>query len=371
MSAGPARGIRFLDLEIDVSEAAGLGERLRVRATLALPPPQALPQRSVICFAQPGAGYSRGYYSFDMPGAAHGGQAGWHAERGWIFCAIDPLGVGESSLPDPARLMFAPVCAASHAAVRAVLERLAAGELADGFPPLADPVVIGLGHSMGGALTVVQQAHHDTYDAIAVLGFSAVQTRSSVLPGSAPPPIPELARGTLLPGPDPLSLEVRSEAAVNARLIELRRRAGRYPNEAPTPPGWSYHFDDVQREIVERDLDVSGEPPPWRSLTMPGLVHWVTAAGAIAPEAACIVVPVLAAFGERDVLDDPRLEAKAYRHAADFSLFICPRMGHMHNFASTREILWSRIHHWGEHVADLKARLPQDWPAQLFSDSYP
>ena len=103
---------------------------------------------------------------------------------------------------------------------------------------------------------------------------------------------------------------------------------------------------------------------------MPGLVHWVTAAGAIAPEAASIVVPVLAAFGERDVLEDPRFEAKAYRHAVDFSLFICPRMRHMHNFATTREVLWSRTRHWGQHVADLKTRLPEDWPAQLFSDSY-
>jgi hypothetical protein len=45
-------------------------------------------------------------------------------------------------------------------------------------------------------------------------------------------------------------------------------------------------------------------------------------------------------------------------------------MGHMHNFASTREILWSRIHHWGDHVAELKRKLPSDWPAGLFSDSY-
>ena len=110
-------------------------------------------------------------------------------------------------------------------------------------------------------------------------------------------------------------------------------------------------------------------PPPWRSSTIPGLIQWVTAPGAIAPEAASIVVPVLAAFGERDVLEDPRMESKAYRRAVDFSLFICPRMAHMHNFANTREILWTRIASWGQHVATLKS-VVRDWPTDLYSDSY-
>ena len=119
----------------------------------------------------------------------------------------------------------------------------------------------------------------------------------------------------------------------------------------------------------ERDLATTGEPPLWRSTTVPGAVFHLLAPGSLGPEAAAIVVPVLSAFGERDVSEDPRMEHKAFRHAVDFSSFICPRMGHMHNFASTREILWARIHHWGEHVAELKCRLPEDWPARLFSDS--
>ena len=42
-------------------------------------------------------------------------------------------------------------------------------------------------------------------------------------------------------------------------------------------------------------------------------------------------------------------------------------MGHMHNFASTRELLWSRTAIWGQHVADLKRQLPVDWPSGLMS----
>jgi hypothetical protein len=357
----------IIETDVDVSDAAGLGQRVRTRTTIVLPRPEDLPDAPVVCFALPGAGYGRRYFTFDMPDG--GGQAGWHAGRGWIFVAVDTLGVGEASLPDPARLDFRTVSAANHATARAVLDRLAEGGLAAGFPAIAAPVVLGLGQSMGGAMTLHQQAHHGTFDAIGVLGFSAVHTTARARPGAPPVPIPFLTRDTALGGPDPLTLERRQAAAVNAAVLALSAQAP-YPNDLATPPGWSYHFDDVPTEIVARDLATEGELPPWRSATMPGLVHWVTAPGALAPEAAAIVAPVLAAFGERDVAEDPRFEAKAYRHAVDFSLFICPRMGHMHNFAGSRELLWSRIHHWGAHVAELNARLPDAWPRGLFSDSY-
>lgn len=365
-----AGGVRLVELDLEVTAAAGLGEPARIRATAALPRPADLPAHPIVVFALPGAGFSRGYYSFDMPGSAGGGQAGWHARRGWIVVALDPLGVGESSLPDPMRLLFRPLAAANHAAAQEVLRRLAAGALADGFPAIAAPVVLGLGQSLGGCLTVVQQAHHDTFDAIAVLGFSAVHTRSTVPPGAAPTPLPSLTRDTLLGGAFPPSFETRHASGANRALLGLTGDPARYPNQAPVPPGWSYHFDDEPPEVVARDMGWMQDCPPWRSATMPAAAFWTTAPGAIAAEAASIVTPVLSAFGERDVVEDPRMEARAYRHAVDFSLFICPRMAHMHNFAGTREILWSRIDSWGRHVAELKARLPGDWPAQLFSDSY-
>jgi hypothetical protein len=71
----------------------------------------------------------------------------------------------------------------------------------------------------------------------------------------------------------------------------------------------------------------------------------------VATEAAAITVPILLAMGERDVVPDPWLEPTAYRSAKDISLFVCPRMAHMHNFAGTREAFWQRIHAWGEMVA--------------------
>lgn len=360
----------FLDMDLDVSAATALGEPAKVRITVALPRTTDLPTPPIVCFGLPGAGYSRRYFTFDMPDSHDGGQAGWHAQRGWIFVAVDPVGVGDSSQPDPTKLLYKNVSAANHAVVEQVLRHLAAGDLASGFPAIKNPVVLGIGQSMGGSLIVVQQARHESFDGIGVLGFSAIFTRPRDLPGKPRGRNPFVTRDSVPSGADFMSPEKRDATAVNRALLQLGSDPAKYSDSAPTPRSWSYHFDDEPAEIVARDMAQSDPLPPWRSATVPGLVTWVTAPGAIAAEAASIVVPVLVAFGERDTLDDPRLEAKAYRSAVDFCMFICPRMAHMHNFASTREILWSRIDSWGKHVVDLKARLPENWPAQLFSDSY-
>lgn len=80
------------------------------------------------------------------------------------------------------------------------------------------------------------------------------------------------------------------------------------------------------------------------------------APGTVATEAAAITSPVLIAVGERDVVPDPWLEPKAFKSSTDITIFVSPRMAHMHNFASTRELLWERIHAWGAGVAQLRAR---------------
>ena len=363
--------MRSIDVEIDVSEAADLGERVRTAATVVLPAAADLADPPIVCFGFPGGGYSRRYFTFDMPGARGGGQAGWHAARGWIFVACDHLGVGDSSLPDPTRLVYRNVAAANHETVTEVLRRLADGSLARGFPAVRDPVVLGIGQSMGGCLAVVQQARHESYDGIGVLGYSAIHTYPPMPPGYPRLPNPYVPRDHPPSGALPTD-----EAAPRSVNVALLRHGARLRAASPVPPGpnpmaWGFYFDDVPADIVERDLTDfptrGGNVPAWASATVPGLAAWVLTPGAIAPEAAAIVVPLLLAFGERDVLDDPWMEPKAYGAAVDISLFVCPRMGHMHNFAGTRELLWSRTDVWGRHVADLKRRLPADWPSQLIS----
>jgi pimeloyl-ACP methyl ester carboxylesterase len=306
-----------------------------------------MPEPPVVCFGYPGGGYSRGYYTFDMPGASGGGEAGWHADRGWIFVACDHLGVGSSSLPDPSTLTYTPVAAANHHTAVTVLERLAAGTLAGGFPAVERPVVVGIGQSMGGCLAVVQQARHDTFDGIGVLGYSAIHTYPVTGPGLPDLPFPYMPRDGDPAAPvivNPAMLALR-----NAQPLELGS------SEDPNPMAWCFHYDDVPPDIVRADLTEfptrRGNIPPWASATVPGLAAWVLTPGAIAAEAASILKPVLVAAGERDVVPDPWLEPKAYKACPDVSLFVCPRMGHMHNFAGTREVFWRRIESFAAWVS--------------------
>jgi pimeloyl-ACP methyl ester carboxylesterase len=337
-------------LEVDVTDAAGLPGPLQVAVTVTLPDPAAMVDPPIVCFGYPGGGYSRGYYTFDMPGASGGGEACWHAARGWIFVSCDHLGVGDSSLPDPATLTYTPVAAANHHAAMTVLQQLADRTLDDAFPAVKHPITLGIGQSMGGCLAVIQQARHDTFDAIGVLGYSAIHTYPVTRPGVPDQPFPYVPRDA-----DPAAPFIANPAMLAARGALW---AGVDTSDEVHPMAWGFHYSDVSGDIVRVDLDEfptrHGSLPEWASATVPGLAAWVLTPGAIAAEAASILKPVLVASGERDVVPDPWLEPKAYKACTDVSVFVCPRMGHMHNFAGTRELLWRRIESFGNGVAALK-----------------
>ena len=78
--------------------------------------------------------------------------------------------------------------------------------------------------------------------------------------------------------------------------------------------------------------------------------------GSIALEAAAVMAPVLVTMDERDVIVEPKREGRAYQMAISIGLFICPRISHMHNFASTRDLFWCRLETWTEWVRDSKKR---------------
>ena len=318
-----------IDLTIDVTDAAGVGEPLSTKVTVTLPDPATLGSPPVVCFGFPGGGYSRQYFTFDMPDGfgditddAPGGEAGWHARRGWIFVSCDHLFVGESSAPsDPEQLTFGVVAAANAATVASVTDALADGSLADGFPPVADAVRIGVGQSMGGCFTIVQQGTLGTYSGIGVLGYSGLHTQLAFPPGTD--------------GGDNPVFTAREDG------LPLST--------------WGFHYDDEPADMVADDMrdypTRNGRVPVWGSATMPPCATLMLNPGCVTEEAAAIDVPVFVGVGERDVCPDPRAEPQAYAQSPDITVFVCPRMSHMHNFASTREQFWDRLHTWGEGVA--------------------
>ncbi len=341
--------VRSTDLNIDVTEAAGLGEPAHVALTVTVP--DEVPAEPVVCFAKPGAGYSRGYFTEDLPGpglaAGTGSQAAWHAERGWIFVSVDHLGVGSSSQHDLELLAYTPVVAAAEAAEAEVRTRLAAGTLLDGLPAVERPLILGIGQSMGGCLTVVQQGRHHPYDGVGVLGCSAVHTHPPTRPGAPPLVLPWLPRDAMPSSRVFTNAPALAEQTREARAASLEEAA------------WSFHWDDVDPDLIRSDIDGypgrHGNVPPWGAATIPMVVAmWCAAPGAILVEAAAIRAPVLVAMGERDVIPDPRGEVRAYQSACSVDLFICPRMAHMHNFAGTRELFWQRIETWAAWVRAMR-----------------
>lgn len=344
-----------IELEVDVTDAAALGMPAQTAATVFLPAADELSDPPVVCFAFPGGGYSRRYYSVDMPGDS-GGEAVWHVQRGWIFVACDSLGFGDATAPEGNVLTYDNIALGNEATVQAVMTKLESGSLLESYPSVRGATTLGLGQSMGGCFTIVLQGQHHTFDGMASLGFSAIHTVVPNPPGAPPAVWPWMVRGSDLAAPMIVNGAALAAAAANSTVAERVAEAG---SAAEHPFAWAFHYDDVPRELVATDMAAGlGGPddvlPPWRSRSIPSCGNYMLAPGTVATEAAAITVPVLLAMGERDVVPDPWLEPKAFQSATDITLYVCPRMAHMHNFASTRERFWARLHSWGNGVAQAR-----------------
>jgi hypothetical protein len=349
-----------IEVVTDVTHAAAIGMPAQTASTVILPDPESLADPPVVCFGFPGGGYCRRYFTFDMPGDSGGGQAGWHASRGWIFVASDHLGFGDSTAPDGDLLSYDNIARGNKATVENILARLAAGTMLDGYPAVRDVTCLGLGQSMGACFTIALQAQHRTFDAIASLGFSGIQTVVPSRPGGPSAWWPWMLRGASLATGGPLNGPALAGTA-GPNMADPASVARHVAETGETPFRWAFHYDDEPAEIVDYDMgpleSPAAELPPWRSATTPTCGIFMVAPGTVATEAASITVPVLLATGERDVVPNPWLEPFAFRSSADVSVFVCPRMAHMHNFATTRHVFWTRIHGWGTGVAALRGLL--------------
>jgi alpha-beta hydrolase superfamily lysophospholipase len=169
-----------MELDIDISGEVPVPGALSTSVLVGLP---ADPRNAPVVFLFPGGTVSKKYFHLDIPGH-HGYSMLKHLTgAGYIAVACDHLGVGKSSHPEPVRLTLDVLGAANDATVRGFLDILSDDGI-EGVPPGTSPrFVLGAGQSMGGCLLIVQQANHATFDAIAVLGYSAIRTHA---PGTGP-----------------------------------------------------------------------------------------------------------------------------------------------------------------------------------------
>ena len=332
--------MRRMELKLDVSGAreAPAGP-LELAVSVFAPDPASIPDPPIALFAIAGGGYARGY--FDMRFAGHEGysQAEHHTARGVLLIALDPLGVGSSSLPELTQISFGSLASTYDRAVRTLADRIRAGTLLPGLPALPRALLLGIGQSMGGCISILTQAHHGTFDAIAPLGYSAIHT---MLPQRT-----EQARRQ--------AAEAHQFSAHASLMADTIAKSSAQIADFVYP----FHWEDVPPDILAADLE-GGYPlrrtvPPFGSKSIPTCAVRMMSPGIVKAEAASITVPVFIGVGERDVCPDPHAEPSAYRGSPDITLLVVPRMAHMHNFAGTRQRLWNRLLQWTAAISQERA----------------
>jgi pimeloyl-ACP methyl ester carboxylesterase len=252
--------------------------------------------------------------------------------RGFIVALVDHLGIGDSSRPKDGYALSSDVLSEAadhvHGAIRAQVQAQYGNTSAHLFS-------IGVGHSMGGMITVLQQAHHHTHEAIVLLGFS---TRG--LPEYVPQPLHGLAR-------DPVAL--RAQLAAHARQMFKEEP---YPRLQPTAQSREMFAGDRADARGVAALKLAGDEPV---LPVPGF-HAILPDN-VAPEAASIDVPVYVAVGDLDIVGPSGEVARAYERSRAVVSYVMPNTGHCHFLFASRFALFEAIAAWTRLVTQQDASL--------------
>jgi pimeloyl-ACP methyl ester carboxylesterase len=191
------------------------------------------------------------------------------------------------------------------------------------LPAIHTLTCVGIGHSMGGLVTVIQQGEWESYEAVCVLGMSNHMSSTSAI-----------------------HAEFDGFADVDRREWATKAVKGLFPDTWDdiysmcdrVSQRWWFYEDDVPHEVIAAD-EVNAVAWP----RMAGVDAFLDVG---APYAGRIDVPVFLGFGSHDLVENPRLEVADFMNSPDITLFILPNSGHCHNFSTTRRRLWDRIDHW-------------------------
>ena len=296
-------------LRVDVGDVAPVGVRELVVDVFE---PDTVGPRPVVCCCVPGGGMSRGYFDLQAPPELGNYSMARHlVDLGFVVVTLDPPAVGESDTPDDGYTLTPDVVADVNAcAFDQVLPR---------WP---GAFRVGVGHSAGALLTVVQQARHHTYDALGLLGF-----------GSGGHERFALSREELGVGEDP--------DALKAAIVDLTKE--RFGRPLPRGSTTTSAFLLGGMEVPPAALDALGSVKSCL-LAVVGLMSMIP--GSVAAEMAAVDVPVFLGLGALDIAGDPHGVPAFFSGSADVALFVLPDAGHNHNVASAREVLWDRLAAW-------------------------
>ncbi|HZP10856.1 MAG TPA: alpha/beta fold hydrolase [Nevskiaceae bacterium] len=279
---------------------------------------------ALVCLA--GGNMNRRY--FDLQAADDPSFSFAHAmtSRGFAVVTIDHIGLGDSSKPKNSYAITHELLTRANAHVTAdVLRQLREGRLRGDIAPMPTVPSIGVGHSMGAMMTVLQQAAEKQHVAIAPLGFS---TRG--LPEYMPK--------------DALAL---SQSEHRAQLPALARKlfVEDYPVIRSSGNGEQiYGSANADRRGITA-LKAATD------CLLPVTAYLSMLPNNVGPEAAQIDVPVFLGLGERDLAGSTHQIPAAFPRSRDVTLYIQPDAGHSHFLFPTRSDLFARFAAWAEWVA--------------------
>lgn len=310
--------------------ASGVSEREVRKRALRVPVPDAIPgerELALACdsfardgddappallFCFPGGGVHRGYFDFAAPRRSFARALAAH---GFPVATIDSLGWGESTRPrDGFALVPETIARANAHAIDALAKELAPrGERA---------LRIGVGHSLGALLTIVQQAEHESFDALVLLGVG----------GRGLPHILTDAERAYADRPD----AVRRDLASLARARSGGAAWSAPPRASNATPVLGTIDDPVSRAALRA---VACEIP-----SVPSLFSLIP--GSSRPWFERVRVPVFLGLGDRDIAGAPELVAKSFSAAPDVRLHVMPDTGHSHFAFAGCEPLFDLVAEW-------------------------
>jgi pimeloyl-ACP methyl ester carboxylesterase len=286
--------MKSTDMMIDVTSAVNIGETLQIAATLHKP--DELPGGELqLIFAIHGGGYTRGYWHPPFVDDSYS-FARFFTGQGKTVLAIDMLGMGQSSRPEPESRLDRMKIATAH---MAVLEQVVV--------QLGRPLsVTGIGHSMGGMMIITQAAAYPGLDRVAVLGWAN----------------------------EPMVLGDSDVASMQAELIP----SGYLPTHRASLRKLFYG-PDVPSSLIDAD-EANGSTTPaclGRDALTYGIVHGASAR---------ISVPVLVVQSVIDTSPAPEKEPAYFKASTSVELQVLENAAHCQNFASTRDKHWIDLNDW-------------------------
>ncbi len=323
--------VRRSTVDIDVRSVAPAGCN-RIAADVFVP--RHLGPGPLLWVCVPGGGMNRGYFDLDVPGSDDTfSMARCLATGGDLVVTLDPPGVGGSDVPDDGYTLtphvVADVLAAAIGTFMADLrnEGIGAAEV----DRLAPVVTVGVGHSAGALLVAIQQARHGSYDALALLGFSA-----SGLPGV-------------------LSEEELRYAGRPEELTEAVAGLTKARFDDPLPQRSNSSARESETDTFTAQVDLALATSSSRLLALVGMTAIVP--GSVQPELDELRVPIFAALGEHDPAGTLEVLPGQLPACGDLTLFLVEGAGHNHNIAGNRRVLWQRLARWAASVT------PEEAPA--------